>query len=142
MAKKRFPLCGNDVDVREFSRFCQANSGKKPKDDPAHQNALEAITAAASLIYTSFTLAQEDNLKIHTFCHVTLGAVCPDCIIVGPQGVIVIEIKPLDASAGRQLTLAVESIKNQFPNVFILPLRATYRNKKKKQTISLREANS
>lgn len=112
--------------------FCREKERIYPPDaSPHHQKVTEAIKEVSPDIYQSYFLTRKgDREKIHAFSEVWLNGVRIDCLILGPSGAILVEVKPVGAVAQEQLERSTYFWEKQFPKIPSLTLKASYRGNK------------
>lgn len=130
------PLINPRLSGEQLERvvsFCRNNKRRYLSNTSRyHINTTEAIKEEASNIYQSFLLIPDkDENKISAFSEVQLlkGAKV-DCIIVGPSGAILVEVKPFGSVAKKQLEKYNRYWRRKFPTVPLLTLKASYRGNK------------
>lgn len=133
----QIPLIGTEISQRRFKKivsFCQERENSYSPHDysQAHKKVADAIKEKAETIYQSFFLAPRGpDVSIYAFSEVKLRqGVRVDCVILGPFGGILIEVKRAGTSSYSQLERYKKAWQRVFPKVPSLTLRAGYRANK------------
>lgn len=118
-----------DNQFQEVVSFCREREKQHSPDElPPHRRATEAIKKSAKIIYQGFFLLPDEvNVSIHAFSEVRLKRrATVDCIIIGPLGAVLVEIKKKGGSSSKQLQRYEDAWQGLFPEVPVLTLRASY----------------
>lgn len=116
--------------LAEAAGFCRGKTKRRNEEEAfSHHRASQALKNGCLAIYRAYFIKAEEPVIAFTEVGLSNHAHL-DCLILGPQGAIIIEIKRPGTSSFEQLTRYKAYWERRFPEIPALYLRAAYSKNK------------